>query len=175
MAVIPAGKCARAEDARKFLARNVEAAITRGASGQRHRIVERHQLFKIQIAANFDVAEKADAVAGEHAVQYSRHRLRALMVWSNPIPHKSERNGQPFENIDGSIGNQAKQIVRQVTTRRTATDDGDLFHEEAVSRQLSSISWPVVRCSLFAIRREAQRVIMRKGRLPPAPNPRPLL
>jgi predicted molibdopterin-dependent oxidoreductase YjgC len=128
MAAIPAAECARAEYARKLLARNVETSIARGAGCQHHNIVERHQLLKTKVTANLNVAEEADAVTGKHAVQHTRNRLRALMVRSNPIPDKSEWHGQPFEDVDGSIGNQAKQAVRQVTTRRTATDDGYLSH-----------------------------------------------
>src|SRR5664280_2014558 len=128
MAVVPSGECARANDAGKFLARNTETAIARCAGCQHDRIVERHQLLKLNIAANFDIAEKADAIAREHAVEHTRYGLRALMVRSNPIPDKSEGHRQPVEDVDGSIGNQAKQAVRQVTTRRTTTDDGDVFH-----------------------------------------------
>jgi hypothetical protein len=50
------------------------------------------------------------------------------MIRRNSISDKSEGHRQPVEDVDGSIGNQAKQAVRQVTTRRTATDDGHLFH-----------------------------------------------
>ena len=128
MAVVPSAECARAEDAGKFLARNVEASIARGAGCQHDDIVERHQLLKLNVAANFDIAEKTYAVAVEHTVEHTRHCLRALMVRSNPIPDKSEGHRQPVEDVDGSIGNQAKQVVCQVTTRRTATDDGDVFH-----------------------------------------------
>src|ERR1035437_6980727 len=128
MAVVPSDERARANDTGKFLACNVETAIARGAGCQHDYIVERHQLLKLNIAANFDIAEKAYAVAGQHTVEHTRHCLRALMIRRNSIPAKSEGHRQPVEDVDGSIGNQAKQVVCQVTTRRTATDDGYLFH-----------------------------------------------
>ena len=110
MAVVPAGECARADDARKFFAWNAEPPIAPGARCQHHRIVERHQLFKPNVTANFDIAEEADAFAREHAIEHPRHRLRALMVGSNSVANQSERHGQPLEDVDGSVGNQSKQV-----------------------------------------------------------------
>src|SRR5271165_5775345 len=50
------------------------------------------------------------------------------MVRCDAVTNQPERRGQAFQNVDGYVRQQAEQVVRQITTRRATTDDGDVSH-----------------------------------------------
>src|SRR5262249_51717283 len=121
----------RSDDAGQSFSPNAKLAVSSGAGRKDHGIVEREQFVQPHVASDFDIAEEVNAIAREHAIKDARHVFCALVVGCYAVPDKPEWNRKLFQDVDECVRNNPKQVVGEVTTRRTAANDCNMHKKRS--------------------------------------------
>ena len=110
----------------QVLAGDPELAVGRGAVGEDHRVVALGELVGGDVAADLDVAEEAEALAGRGLLVDADHRLDLRMVGRDAGAHQPERRRQAVEHVDLDRHVFAlQQVLGGVEAGRARADDRD--------------------------------------------------
>ena len=112
MAVVPGDELGGRPRARQVLARNPQPAVGLGADGVDDGVVETHEVGVVKVAADLDVAEKAEARPLGDPLEGTRHRLQLRMVGSDAEPDEAPRRRQALDQVH------LEQACPQTATRR---------------------------------------------------------
>ena len=100
VAVVPGDEVGGAERALEVDAGDVEVAVGAGAGREDHRVVELLQVVELEVGAVVDVAEEADVVVGQDALERLDDLLDARVVGRDAVADQAERRGVAIEDVD---------------------------------------------------------------------------
>ena len=100
MAVVPGDELGRGPGAGQILAGDPELAVGLRADGVDDRVVEARELGVLDVFADLDVAEEAEARLGRGALERARDGLDVRVIGSDAEPHEPPRRRQPLDHVD---------------------------------------------------------------------------
>ena len=113
----------------EILARDAQPAVARQAGRQHHRVIGRTHRIERDIAAQRDMALKADALAFEQSLELADDALCALMIRRDAIANQPVRHGQRVENGDVGVRAGLGQRLGDIAARRAGSEDRDAGHQ----------------------------------------------
>ena len=125
VAVVPVDEVGRAVRALEVDAGDVEVAVGARAGREDDGVVELLQVVELEVGAVVDVAEEADAVMGEHALERLDDLLDPRVVRRDAVADQAERGRVPVEDVDRDVDLRLGQDVRGVDACRSGADHGD--------------------------------------------------
>ncbi len=110
----------------QLFARNPELAVGLAADREDDRVVEPLEVLDLDVVADLDVAEEAEAVAGRGFFVDPDHRLDLRMVRGDAAADEAERRRQAVEEIDLGVQVLAlEDVLGGVEAGGAGADDGD--------------------------------------------------
>src|SRR5215218_2189441 len=124
--VVPADEGGGGMAARQVLAGDAELAVGLAADREDDRVVEAFQLLHLDVVADLDVAEEAEALAGGGFFVDPDYRLDLRVVRRDAAAHQPERGGEAVEEVN--LGMQVavlEDVLGGVEAAGAGADDGD--------------------------------------------------
>ncbi len=124
--VVPADEGGGGVAAGQVLAGNAELAVGLAADREDDRVVEPLQLLDLDVVADLDVAEEAEALAGRGFLVDADHRLDLRVVGGDAAADQPEGGRQAVEQVD--LGVQVavlEDVLGGVEAGGAGADDGD--------------------------------------------------
>ena len=100
MAVVPGDELEGRPRAGQVLARDPEPPVGLRADGVDDGVVEAREVFVVQVAADLDVAEEAEARLVGDPLERARDRLQLRVVGRDAEPDEPPRGRQPLDHVD---------------------------------------------------------------------------
>jgi hypothetical protein len=125
MAVVPGDELGGRPGAAQVLARNPEASVALRADRIDDGVVEAHEVGVLDVPAELDVAEEAEAGLLGDPLERTRDRLQLWVIRRDPETDEAPGRGQPLDHVHlgGWVGGQ--QGSGGIEAGRAGTDDGD--------------------------------------------------
>ena len=123
--VVPVDEPRRVDHAGAVLPRNPEAARRLRAEREDHDVVEPRQVLVAHRLSQRHVADEADRVLLQDAVEEADDVLGALMVRRDARAHEAERRRQPVDDVDPARHALPQEGVGGVEPGGPGADDGD--------------------------------------------------
>ena len=110
MAVVPGDERGGRPRARQVLARDPHAPVGLCADGVDHRVVELDEIRVVDVAADLDVADEAEAGLRGDLLERPRDGLDLRMVGRDAEADEPPRRRQPLDhvNLDADVGSQQR-------------------------------------------------------------------
>ena len=124
--VVPADEGGGGVAAGQVLAGDAELAVGLAADREDDRVVEPLEVLDLDVVADLDVAEEAEALAGGGFLVDPDHRLDLRVVGGDAAADQAEGRGQAVEEVD--LGVQVlvlEDVLGGVEAGRAGADDGD--------------------------------------------------
>ena len=125
MSVVPGHEVGPAERATQVDAGDVQIAVGASAGREDHGVVELLQVVELEVGAVVDVAEEADAVVGEDALERLDDLLDARVVRRDAVSDQAERCRVAIDDVDRDVHVGLGEDVGGVDARRSGADHGD--------------------------------------------------
>ena len=126
MGVVPADEGGGGGAAGQVLAGDAERAVGLAADREDDRVVEPFQVLDLDVVADLDVAEEAEAVARRGFFVDPGHRLDLRVVGGDTAADQAERGRQAVEEVDLGVQVLAlEDVLGGVEAGRAGADDGD--------------------------------------------------
>src|SRR5699024_1098447 len=124
MPVVPGDELRGRHAARQVLTLNAQGTVAGSSGGEHHGMVAPLQVLQVEVAAEFDVSEKADPLVPAGAREQLLDAFDAVVVRSHSVADESVRSGEPVENVDVYAVVLFEQRFGRVKTGGSGTDDG---------------------------------------------------
>ena len=124
--VVPADERGGGVAAGQVLAGDAERAVGLAADRVDDRVVEPLEVLDLDVVADLDVAEEAEALAGGGLLVDPDHRLDLRVVGSDAAADQPERGRQPVEEVDLGVRVLVlEDVLSGVEAGRAGADDRD--------------------------------------------------
>ena len=125
MAVVPGDELGRGPRARQVFSGDSELPVCLRADGIDDRVIEMRELGVLDVLADLDVAEEAEAGLRGGALERARDGLDVRMVGGDAEAHEAPRSRQPFDHVDLDLEIAREQCGGSVEPSRAGADHGD--------------------------------------------------
>ena len=110
----------------QLFARDAELAVGLAADREDDRVVEPLEVLDLEVMADLDVAEEAEALAGRGFFVDPDHRLDLRVVGGDAAADEPEGGGEAIEEVDLGVGlGVFEDVLGGVEAGRAGADDGD--------------------------------------------------
>ncbi len=124
--VVPADEGGGGMAAGQLLAGDAEPAVGLAADREDDRVVEPLEVLDLDVVADLDVAEEAEALARRRFLVDADHRLDLRMVGGDAAADQAEGGGEAVEEVDLGVRVRVlEDVLGGVEAGRAGADDGD--------------------------------------------------
>ena len=124
--VVPADEGGGGVAAGQVLAGDAELAVGLAADREDDRVVEPLEVLDLDVVADLDVAEEAEALAGRGFLVDPDHRLDLRVVGRDAAADQAEGGGEAVEEVDLGVRVLVfEDVLGGVEAGRAGADDGD--------------------------------------------------
>jgi hypothetical protein len=150
----------------QVFARNAQLAVGLAADREYDRVVEPLEILDLDVVADLDVAEEAEALARRGFLVDPDHRLDLGMVGRDAAADQAKRGGEAVEEVDLGVRLCVfEDVLGGVEAGGAGADDGDadgvLFGSDLGHFLYRAGGW---RWTAYDRRRRARRIRKRPGR-----------